>query len=143
VLPHRERRDRKEVAMDARIVMRLLRCAAAGLLIATAPALADTVQQLDNLAQISTEVAPGIAFARNQIGRGDLLGAIATLERLLINHPESDEALLLHASLLCRVDDPTGSLLELDALRNSNISDRAWREATAPCGDDDRPGSGG
>lgn len=123
--------------------MRALRVTAAYLLIAASPALADPVAQLDDLSRISTDIAPGIAFARNQIGKGDLLGAIATLERLLINHPESDEVLLLHASLLCRVDDPTGSLIEWDVLRNSNISDRAWSEATAPCGDDDRPGSGG
>jgi uncharacterized protein HemY len=118
--------------------MRLLLSAAAGLLSATAPGFADPVAELDDLSRVSTDVAPGITFARNQIGKGDLLGAIATLERLLINHPESDEVLLLHAGLLCRIDDPTGSLIELDVLRNSNISEKAWSEATAACADNKR-----
>lgn len=97
------------------------------------PALADTLAQLDNLSRTSTDAGTGIVFARNQIKTGDLLGAMATLERILISHPDSDDALLLHASLLCRLDDRTGSLIEFDYLRGHNIPDDVWAEATAPC----------
>lgn len=61
------------------------------------------------------------------------MGALATLERILISHPESDAALLLHASLLCRLDDRTGSLIEFDYLRGRNVPEAAWTEAAAPC----------
>jgi hypothetical protein len=105
------------------------------------PALADTLTQLDNLSRTSSDSETGIAFARNQIKSGDLLGAMATLERILIGHPESDEALLLHASLLCRLDDRTGSLIEFDYLRGQNIPQDVWTEATAPC-DTDNMNSG-
>jgi uncharacterized protein HemY len=93
----------------------------------------DTVAELDALSRSSAETAPGIAQARKAIAAGDFLGAMATLERVLINHPEADEALLLHASLVCRVDDKTGALVELDYLRGRNIPDQSWSEATAPC----------
>ena len=74
-----------------------------------------------------------MALARSQIDSGDLLGAFATLERMLINHPDAQEVLLLHASLLCRLDDRSGSVIEFDLLRGRGIPDAVWNEATAPC----------
>src|ERR1044072_3337022 len=53
-------------------------------------ALADPVAELDALSRASTAAATGLALARKQAGGGDLLGAVATLERVLISHPESD-----------------------------------------------------
>lgn len=93
----------------------------------------DPAAELDSLSRASTDVAPGLALARKQIGGGDLLGAMATLERVLIGHPEADEALLLHASLLCRLDDRQGALIEFDELRGREFPDQIWAEATAPC----------
>jgi hypothetical protein len=98
-----------------------------------AHASADPAAELDSLSRASADVKPGLALTRKQIGSGDLLGAMATLERVLINHPEADEALLLHASLLCRLDDREGALIEFDELRGHDFPDQTWAEATAPC----------
>jgi hypothetical protein len=94
---------------------------------------ADPVADLDALALASSEAGSGIAMARAQIGDGDLLGAAATLERILLAYPEEERALLLHAGLLCRLDDPEGARLELAPLRGRAISAEAWAEATAGC----------
>lgn len=124
-------------AMSSRHIACFLHIVPAGLLLIGLPASADTLAQLDDLSRISAD--GGVVLARNQIRAGDLLGAVATLERVLISHPESDEALLLHASLLCRLDDPAGSLIEFDYLRGRNVPERIWAEAVAPCdGDTDR-----
>ncbi|MEG3148635.1 hypothetical protein U1769_01965 [Sphingomonas sp. ZT3P38] len=37
---------------------------------------------------------------------------MATLERVLMGHADADAALLLHASLLCRLDDRDGARAE-------------------------------
>lgn len=116
---------------SGRGIAHFLRILAVYLLVMGSPGMADTLTQLDDLSRVSVD--GGVALARNQIRTGDLLGAVATLERVLISHPESDEALLLHASLLCRLDDRMGSLIEFDYLRDRNIPDRAWAEAVAPC----------
>src|SRR5258708_17641152 len=109
-------------------------CAAATWLpLAPAPARADSLAELDALSQSTASVAPGLALARRQIGNGELLGALATLERLLMHRPDAGEALLLHASLLCRLDDRSGSVVEFDYLRGHGVPDQLWNEATAPC----------
>ncbi len=45
------------------------------------------------------------AYARAQIRAGDLLGASATLERIILTHPEAADAKLLYAFVLFRLDD--------------------------------------
>ena len=117
-----------------------IRCIRAPLLIvftslslAAAPARADSAAELDALSRATAEVAPGIALARSQIKEGDLTGALASLERVILNHPQSNEARLLHASLLCRLDDRSGALIEFDDLRERGLPDQQWDEATAPC----------
>ena len=107
---------------------------AAALAVAAAPALADPVSDLDVLAEASGDPQLGIQLARDQIGEGDLIGAVATLERLLIRFPATDEALLLHAGLLCRLDDRAGAQAELAAYGRVRITDQAWSEVTAACG---------
>ena len=118
--------------------------AAACVLIAASPAptQADPVAELDALSRESLQVGPGVALARRQIGEGDLMAALATLERVLTNHADADNALLLHASLLCRLDDRDGARAELTAL-DRPVQGRAWAEMTAACGPMPRPGSGG
>lgn len=93
----------------------------------------DPLAELDAMSRASGEVAPGIALARRQIANDELLGALATLERVLTYHPTSDEALLLHASLTCRVDDRGGALIEFEQLDRESLPARAWADATAPC----------
>lgn len=112
----------------------LPRCAViACLLVPTLPARADPVAELEALSRETGSAQSGLALARRQAAGGDLLGAVATLERVLIGHPEAEEALLLHASLLCRLDDREGALIELDELRGRPFPDKLWTDATAPC----------
>ncbi|MDB5704041.1 MAG: hypothetical protein JWN66_1157 [Sphingomonas bacterium] len=121
-----------------------LSLAVAGALGVAAPAWpqADPVAELDALSQGSAQVGPGVALARRQIGEGDLMAAVATLERVLMGHADADSALLLHAALLCRLDDRDGARAELVALTRP-VSGRDWGEVTAACGPMPRPGTGG
>jgi len=113
--------------------------------LAVPPAMAqqDPAAALDQLADAARGVGPGTALARQQIRGGDLTGAAGTLERVLINHPDAGEVLLLHASVLCRLDDVDGARLEIDEVRGRAIPGQAWAEATAACGPIGRPGRGG
>ncbi|MEO8374392.1 MAG: hypothetical protein ABI471_04150, partial [Sphingomonas bacterium] len=95
------------------------------------------------LSQAATATGPGMALARQQMRNGDLTGAVATLERVLINHPDSGDVLLFHASLLCRLDDAGGARLEIDEVRGRATPGQAWAEATTACGPIGRPGRGG
>ncbi len=97
------------------------------------PAWAETPTELEALSRATDSSAGGLALARNQITSGDLLDALATLERLIVNDPTDDQARLLHAGILCRVDDRQGSLIEFDKLRGHKFTTAQWSEATAPC----------
>lgn len=119
--------------MASRILLLPLCAMTACLSLAGSPALADPVAELEALSRGTDTAASGLALARKQAAGGDLPGAMATLERVLINHPQVDEALLLHASLLCRLDDREGALIELDELRGEQFPDKIWTDATAPC----------
>lgn len=119
--------------MGIRIIRASLFMIATSLSLAAAPAWADSADELDALSRATAEVAPGIALARRQINEGDLTAALATLERVMLNHPQNNEARLLHASLFCRLDDRIGVLIEFDDLRGRDFPDRQWDEATAPC----------
>lgn len=99
----------------------------------------DPADEIDALITASQGVEPAMALARQQIAADDLIGATATLERLLVDHPEADDALLLHASLLCRLDDVPGARMEIDQLKGVRGSDAAWAELRAACGPVQRP----
>jgi hypothetical protein len=104
------------------------------------PALAQAVPS-DPDALIGASLSPdtGMTLARSQIGDRDLLGAVGTLERVLLAHPEATPARLLYASLLCRLDDPEGAGLEIRLLNGQPIADSDWSEVTAACGNVPRP----
>lgn len=108
-------------------------CASLALLAASAPALAETVSQLDSLSRATDDSESGIALARRQIADGQLLEALGTLERLLINDPENLEARALHAGTLCRIDDRRGAITEFDTLRNLDVPPAVSEEARRPC----------
>lgn len=95
----------------------------------------DEASDLDALSRASDDAKTGLALVREQTSLGDLTGAMATLERVLINHPDSNEAQLLHASLLCRLDDRAGASSEFSALRKRDFRGQAWKDANAPCQD--------
>jgi hypothetical protein len=120
-------------SVTSRISILPLCAVAVCLSLAGAPAQAEPIAELEALSRGTATPAAGIALARKQMNGSDLLGALATLERVLISHPEAEEALLLHASLLCRLDDREGAVIELDELRGRPFPDRLWNDATAPC----------
>ena len=102
----------------------------------------DPVAELDDLSLQSDSAGSGVALARRQIGQGDLMAALATLERILSADANADSALLLHATLLCRLDDREGARAELVAL-DRPAPGPAWAEMTAACGPMPRPGPRG
>lgn len=109
-----------------------------------ASAHAETVEQLDMLSQMAAQPVSALQLASEQAGRGELLEALGTLERLLSTHPEAQQAQLRHASLLCRVDDREGAAAEFSRLKERDFRKQAWAEANAPCalrGGSRRPGS--
>jgi len=94
---------------------------------------AETAAELDELSQASDSAATGIALARSQIEDDELLEAMATLERVLMNDPENLEARALHAGLLCRVDDKRGAIMEFGRLRGLEVPQDVSDEARQPC----------
>lgn len=100
-----------------------------------APACAqgDPLAELDRLAETSVDPAAGLGLARQQVARGDLVGAVATTERIIAMHAESDDALLFHASLLCRLDDPEGARAEIAELPPGRTGGD-WSPVVAACG---------
>lgn len=119
--------------MKAKPMVLHLAMLAAPLLLIALPAQAESIAELENLSRGSATPAAGLALARRQIGSGDLLEAMATLERVLIQHPQALEAQLLRAGLLCRLDDRAGSTLEFSQLRGRGVPDRVWNQAAVPC----------
>lgn len=122
----------------------LIGTALGGALLAMTPATAqdDPAAALDTLSRTTATVESGTALAREQMRQGDLTGALATLERVLMEYPEPG-VLLLHAGLLCRLDDRDGARAEIAELGGREIPGDAWREMTAACGPLPRPGMGG
>ena len=111
----------------------LLLCAAAGLAMAPMAARAETAEELDALSRSTASEKPGLELARRLVAEDDLPGALAALERIITQRPDSREALLLHASLLCRLDDRPGAEVEFAYLRSHGATERQRREAAAPC----------
>lgn len=119
--------------MDSRTFLGALLALGLSLSGGTSLASAQTAAALDTLARPSLQPATGLALARRQIAAGDLTQALATVERVILARPGDDEARLLHAGLLCRIDDRAGSVVEFDRLRGREFPPELWREATAPC----------
>jgi uncharacterized protein HemY len=116
----------------------LLGLLAAMLAAPAASAQTDPFSELDAMVDASAP-GTGIALARRQIAAGELNGALGTLERVLMNDPRSDAALLLHVSLLCRVDDRPGARAEVAEMRGINLSHPGWAEVDVACGPGMRP----
>ena len=98
----------------------------------------------DTEAGISAALAvdTGLVLARQQAAGNDMPGAVATLERVLIGHPDAIVPRLLYANLLCRLDDPKGAAAELALLGSESVADEDWAEVTQSCGEMPRPGTG-
>lgn len=109
--------------------------------LAAPAALADTPAQLDQQLRATGKVPTGLGLVRRQLADGDLTGALASVERVIILDPLNAEARLLHASLLCRLDDRPGSQTEFDPMRGHDLPETMWREETAHC-EEPQPGAG-
>ena len=107
------------------------------------PASAQSLEDLDQLVQGSVKPADGLALARAQVGSGGLLDALATLERVLTVEPKHKQARLLHASLLCRIDDRDGAAAEFARLRSKDYKKAEWNAALMPCATTAATGQGG
>lgn len=119
--------------MNDRICLSLF---AASMALVAVPAAAETPQQLDTQLRATAKTPSGISLARQQLRADDLTGALATIERVIILDPLNVEARLLHASLLCRLDDRAGSQTEFDPMRGHDVPEAMWRDETAPCAED-------
>lgn len=110
----------------------------------TAPLHAQTSpEEPDAVIDASLQVEAGVALARSLAGSGDLYGAAATLERVLIAHPAAAEPRLLYASVLCRLDDRMGAEVELGLIDAARVTEAARQEVTAACGAVPLPASSG
>ncbi len=94
---------------------------------------AETIPELDAMAEVAVDEEKGIAFAQEQSGRGEFLEAIATLERVLALHPKSDSARLLHAVNLCKIDDQLGGAVEIGKLKQKNFAPELWADVKKLC----------
>ena len=94
---------------------------------------AETLPELDAMAEVAVDEEQGIAFAQEQSGRGEFLEAIATLERVLALHPKSQAARLLHAVHLCKIDDQLGGAVELGKLKQKSFAPELWADALKLC----------
>jgi tetratricopeptide (TPR) repeat protein len=94
---------------------------------------AETLEELDVMAEAAVDEQKGIQYAQAQSSRGEYLEAVATLERVLALHPKSNSARLLHAVYLCQIDDQLGGALEISKLKKKKFSDELWAEALKIC----------
>lgn len=63
-----------------------------------------------------------LAYARSRSSAGDLVGAAAALERLLLNRPNWHAARLFYAAVLIRLDDLQAARRELALLKDVQLS---------------------
>lgn len=98
----------------------------------TVPAVAETPEQLDQL--VVATPAAGLELARAQAQAGDLLPALSTIERLLFANPKNKEARLMHAVLLCRLDDLSGAAVHIAQLKRKDYPPADWQQMMTVCG---------
>ncbi|MCX5794906.1 MAG: tetratricopeptide repeat protein [Elusimicrobia bacterium] len=74
-------------------------------------------------------VALNYRYARAQVRRGDVKGAAATLERILLVDPSQTEVRLFYAIVLYRLDNVVEAKRELDALQKLSLPPPLREEA--------------
>lgn len=105
----------------------------AGAIAAAAPAYAQQAGEAEVDAIIDASGSPeaALVLAHRQADDGDLTGAAATLERILLVDPKSPAVRAYYAALLCRLDDRQRARIELARVgKGVDLS-----EAQAACGD--------
>lgn len=96
-------------------------------------AAAQSIEEIDALVTASSKPKDGLALARSQVEASAWLDALTTLERVLTIDPKNKQARLLHASILCRIDDPGGAGLAFSRLKKGDYKKADWGAARAPC----------
>jgi hypothetical protein len=79
------------------------------------PTYADVLRQPD-------DPAVNLAYALRLVREGHLNSAAATLERLLLTHPEADDVRVTYMIVLYRLDDMAGAKREADILATRKLS---------------------
>lgn len=115
--------------------------ALASALLLAAPAMAQTEADIDALIDGSSTPDAALTLAHTQAHDGDLMGAAATLERALLGHPDTAAVRLYYAGILCRLGDGQTARIEIARVDGRAVTDAAWGETRAACGDVERPGA--
>lgn len=115
--------------------------ALASALLLAAPAMAQTEADIDALIDGSSTPEAALTLAHSQAGQGDLMGAAATLERALLSQPDAAAVRLYYAGILCRLGDGQTARVEIARVDGRAVTDAAWDETRAACGDVERPGA--
>ena len=114
---------------------KIARALAIGCAIAVAfPVSAETFEELDQLSDATADEDTGIQLAQGQAERGELLEALATLERVLATDPKAHDARLLQAYYLCKVDDIRGGKVALSKLKKKRYEEEDLNVVYAQCG---------
>jgi hypothetical protein len=126
--------------MFADIAVRRWAIAALGAMAATigSPVLAQEAPgaDIDAMIDASSSVDGAIGLARRQAGEGDLTGAAATLERILLDRSgqRAAAARIYYIAILCRLDDHERANVEIAKLGGLKVADSGWSEARQACG---------
>lgn len=113
-----------------------IKCLALVLIALTQPVsavCAETLPELDAMAEAAVDEQKGILLALEQSDRREFLEALGTLERVLALHPKSNTARLLHAVNLCRIDDQMGGAVELGKLKEQDFPPELWTDVMKFC----------
>ncbi|WP_309601948.1 tetratricopeptide repeat protein [Sphingomonas sp.] len=102
--------------------------------ITAVPALAQSDQDIEALVAESQAPVDPVATARQQIAAGDLTGAVASLDRALLENPNATDARLLYAATLCRLGDPQGARIEMGKLNRQDVGQAMFDETNQACG---------
>ena len=93
----------------------------AALMISATASFADPITFEDVYAAPDNAVL-NLAYANQEISKGDLLSAANALERLLLSQPNLDSVRLLYAKVLFMLDDKAAAARELDVLKGRSLS---------------------
>ena len=99
---------------------------------------------IDQLIDASSSPDGAVTLARSQAGQGDLTGAAATLERVLLDAPPQRvvAARLYYITILCQLDDHERANIEIARLGGLKVSDAAWSDVRSACGPIQLPAGG-
>ena len=93
----------------------------AALMISATASFADPIT-FEDVYAAPDNAALNLAYANQEISKGDLLSAANALERLLLSQPNLDSVRLLYAKVLFMLDDKAAAARELDVLKGRSLS---------------------